>query len=98
MGAVTGISMHGKYRIATEKTVFSMAETVIGYIADVGFLQFSQTLPDSLGLFMSLTGHRVQGKDVRRLNIATHFVDESDLEILEKDLYASENAGRLTRG
>ncbi len=85
MGAGAGISMHGKYRIATEKTVFAMPETAIGYIADVGFLQFSQKLPDSLGLFMSLTGHRVQGKDVRILDIATHFVDESDLENLEKD-------------
>lgn len=88
MGAGAGISMHGKYRIATERTVFAMPETAIGFIADCGFYKFFQKLHDNISLFMGLTGHRVMGKDVRRLGIATHFVGESDLEGLENDLYA----------
>lgn len=91
MGAGAGISMHGKYRVATEKTVFAMPETAIGFIADVGFYNFSKGLSDNIGLYMGLTGHRLKSKDVKRLGIATHFVHESDLSKLENDLYASSN-------
>ncbi len=93
MGAGAGISMHGKYRIATEKTLFAMPETAIGYIADVGFYIFFQKLPDNISLFMGLTGSQIRGKDVRRLGIATHFVNEEDLASLENDLFASKNVG-----
>ena len=91
MGAGAGISMHGKYRIATERTIFAMPETAIGFIADNGFYKFFEKLPDNIGLYMGLTGHIVKGYDVRRLGIATHFVNESDLNNLESDLCASNN-------
>ncbi len=42
---------------------------------------------------MGLTGSLIRGKDVRRLGIATHFVNEEDLASLENDLFASKNVG-----
>jgi enoyl-CoA hydratase/carnithine racemase len=36
MGGGVGLSMHGKFVIATEKTLFSMPETAIGFFPDVG--------------------------------------------------------------
>ncbi len=56
MGGGVGISIHGKYRIATEKTVFAMPETAIGYFADVGSSYFMSRLKNEIGLFLVLTG------------------------------------------
>lgn len=86
MGAGAGIFFNGKYRVVTEKTLFAMPETAIGYVPDMGFLRFAHALKGSVGLYMGLTGARVKGADVRRVGIATHFVEEERLAELEEEL------------
>uniref|UniRef100_A0A3B3SA23 3-hydroxyisobutyryl-CoA hydrolase n=1 Tax=Paramormyrops kingsleyae TaxID=1676925 RepID=A0A3B3SA23_9TELE len=81
-----GLSVHGRFRVATEKTLFAMPETAIGLFPDVGGGYFLPRLQGKLGLFLALTGFRLKGRDVQRAGVATHFVESQKLAALEKDL------------
>lgn len=84
MGGGLGLSVHGRYRVATEKTVIAMPETKIGLFPDVGGSYFLPRLQVNLGLYLGLTGDRLKGKDVVKAGIATHFVPSQRLYELEK--------------
>lgn len=86
MGGGVGLSVHGRFRVATEKTMFAMPETGIGLFPDVGGGYFLPRLQGKLGLFLALTGFRIKGRDVQQAGVASHFVDSEKLPSLEKDL------------
>lgn len=83
MGGGVGLSVHGHYRIATERTLFAMPETAIGLFPDVGGSYFLPRLGGKLGTYLALTGHRLKGADVLKAGIATHYCDSSVLKDLE---------------
>lgn len=80
MGGGVGISVHGHFRVATEKTVFAMPETGIGLFPDVGGSFFLPRLDGSLGMFLALTGYRLKGCDVMMAGIATHYIPSKYVE------------------
>lgn len=86
MGGGVGLSVHGTYRVATEKTVFAMPETAIGLFPDVGGTYFLPRLRGHLGMYLALTGFRLTGLDVLKAGIATHFCDGIELKNLTRDL------------
>uniref|UniRef100_A0A3Q3X3K0 3-hydroxyisobutyryl-CoA hydrolase n=1 Tax=Mola mola TaxID=94237 RepID=A0A3Q3X3K0_MOLML len=86
MGGGVGLSVHGRFRVATEKTLFAMPETAIGLFPDVGGGYFLPRLRGKLGLFLALTGFRLKGRDVQRAGVATHFVESKKMADLEKEL------------
>ncbi|XP_041806646.1 3-hydroxyisobutyryl-CoA hydrolase, mitochondrial [Chelmon rostratus] len=86
MGGGVGLSVHGRFRVATEKTLFAMPETAIGLFPDVGGGYFLPRLQGKLGLFLALTGFRLKGRDVHRAGVATHFVESKKIPDLEKEL------------
>ncbi|CAL8266218.1 unnamed protein product [Lota lota] len=86
MGGGVGLSVHGRFRVATEKTVFAMPETAIGLFPDVGGGYFLPRLQGKLGLFLALTGFRLKGRDVQRAGVASHFVESQKVSALEQDL------------
>ena len=86
MGGGVGISVHGKYRVATNVTTFAMPETAIGFHPDVGGSFFLPRLRDSLGMFLALTGFRLKGQEIVQARIATHFINTADVSILENEL------------
>lgn len=95
MGGGVGLSVHGKYRVATEKTLFAMPETAIGLFPDVGGSHFLPRLKGKLGLYLGLTGFRLKGKDVLSAGIATHYCDSTKIEDLEKSLLSLKNTDKV---
>jgi len=92
MGGGVGLSVHGQFRVATEKTLFAMPETAIGLFPDVGGGYFLPRLGGKLGLYLALTGYRLKGADVYKAGIATHMCDSSKLLDLEKELIALDSS------
>ncbi|XP_030309813.1 3-hydroxyisobutyryl-CoA hydrolase, mitochondrial isoform X2 [Calypte anna] len=88
MGGGVGLSVHGHFRVTTEKTLFAMPETAIGLFPDVGGGYFLPRLSGKIGFYLGLTGARLKGRDVLKAGIATHFVEAEKLPALEKDLIA----------
>eukprot|EP00698_Gefionella_okellyi_P013299 TRINITY_DN3632_c0_g2_i1.p1 TRINITY_DN3632_c0_g2~~TRINITY_DN3632_c0_g2_i1.p1 ORF type:complete len:497 (+),score=100.90 TRINITY_DN3632_c0_g2_i1:61-1491(+) len=91
MGGGVGLSVHGQFRVATENTMFAMPETGIGFFPDVGGSFFLPRLPGELGMFLGLTGYRLNGYDAYYARIATHFMKADRFEAM------LENLGRLQR-
>ena len=74
MGGGVGLSVHGSFRVATERTLFAMPETGIGLFPDVGGGWFLPRLRGELGTWLALTGARLKGIDVAAAGVATHFL------------------------
>jgi len=74
MGGGVGLSVNGRYRIATENTVFAMPEVFIGSIPDVGATRFFNLCPGRIGLYLALTGTRIGAADAMYCGFFTHFV------------------------
>lgn len=86
MGGGVGVSVHGDFRVAGDRTLFAMPETGIGMFPDVGGGHFLPRLHDGLGLHYALTGARAKAADCVAAGLATHFVPSEQMPTLEKEL------------
>jgi 3-hydroxyisobutyryl-CoA hydrolase len=82
MGGGVGLSVHAPFRIATERTVFAMPETTIGFFPDVGGSFFLSRLDGEIGTYLALTSERLLGVQAFYAGIATHYLDSSVLSSL----------------
>ncbi len=85
MGGGIGVSVHGSHRIASERAMFAMPETGIALFPDVGASYFLPRMAGHLGMYLGLTGARVQGADGVHAGFATHFVPSAQFG----DLFAA---------
>ncbi|CRG84407.1 hypothetical protein PISL3812_01699 [Talaromyces islandicus] len=86
MGGGVGLSVHAPFRIATERTLFAMPETTIGFFPDVGGSFFLSRLEGEIGTYLGLTSERLQGVQALYGGIATHYLDSSVLSNLTNRL------------
>jgi enoyl-CoA hydratase/carnithine racemase len=86
MGGGVGVSVHGDFRVAGDRTLFAMPETGIGLFPDVGGGYFLPRLHDGIGLFLALTGARAKAADCMAAGIATHYVSTLETPSLEEAL------------
>ncbi|EGG15117.1 3-hydroxyisobutyryl-Coenzyme A hydrolase [Cavenderia fasciculata] len=74
MGGGVGLSIHGKFKVATESTQFAMPETGIGFFCDVGGSHFLPRLPYHMGMYLGLTGAKLKGIDNLISGVTTHYI------------------------
>ena len=74
MGGGIGVAVHGQIRVTSEHGLFAMPETAIALFPDVGTSFVLPRLPGALGVYLALTGTRLQGADAVHAGLATHFV------------------------
>jgi enoyl-CoA hydratase len=86
MGGGVGISLPGKYRVATENTRFAMPETGIGLLPDVGGGWYLSRLAGRTGQFLALTGARLDGAECHYLGLATHYIPHASLEDVKQQI------------
>ncbi|MBN8893126.1 MAG: enoyl-CoA hydratase [Rhodospirillales bacterium 70-18] len=88
MGGGIGLSVHGHMRVTSEAGMFAMPETAIALFPDVGGTFMLPRLPGQLGMYLGLTGARLNGADAVHAGIATHFVPKADMEALRAAIIA----------
>lgn len=79
MGGGVGLSLHAPFRIATERTLFAMPETTIGFFPDVGGSFFLPRLDGEVGTYLALTSERLAGVQAYYAGIATHYMHSSTI-------------------
>lgn len=89
MGGGVGVSVHGSVRVCGEGTMFAMPETGIGLFPDVGGTYFLPRCPGETGMYLSLTGARLDVTDAKYAGIASHVVPAAQHEALVTDLCGS---------
>ncbi len=89
MGGGVGISMPGRYRVATERTLWAMPEGDIGFFPDVGEGWYLPRLPGYVGTWLGLTGARLKAADLMELGIATHCVQSARIPAYKEQLIHS---------
>ena len=89
MGGGVGLSVHGRYRVATERTLIAMPETAIGLFPDVGASYILPRLAGEIGTYLALTGGRIKAADALALGIATHSIASTSIPDLIAALVVS---------
>ena len=89
MGGGVGISQPAKYRVATEHTRFAMPETGIGLFPDVGGGWYLPRLEGRVGVFLALTGARLDGAECLALGLATHYLPSERVAEAKKRIAAN---------
>mmetsp|Transcript_30727 Transcript_30727/g.30386 ORF Transcript_30727/g.30386 Transcript_30727/m.30386 type:complete len:325 (+) Transcript_30727:114-1088(+) len=85
MGGGAGMSWACKIAVSTPKTVWSMPEASIGYCPDTGSsYHLSRLSIPALGLYLSLTGERLNGADCYFFGIAKYYILVDKEKLLEE--------------
>src|SRR3990167_10325397 len=86
MGGGLGVSINGSHRLVTERALLAMPETGIGFFPDVGATTFLTQSPELTGLYLGLTGMRLQAADALWSGLGTHFIPSVFLPAFKIDL------------
>lgn len=89
--------MSARYRVATERSMVSMLETSVGFSGASGASYYLSRLRNNVGIYLALTGFRLRGFDLKKVGLATHFVESRKLKMLEKNLQTLTNPDEIEK-
>lgn len=89
MGGGVGVSLHGSHRIATERFMFAMPETGIGFFPDIGGSYLLSRCPGQTGTYLGLTGARVKAADAFYLGLVNHCIPSNQKPELLDALFSA---------
>lgn len=85
MGVGAGLTSHSVFRIATESAVWAMPNTLYGSFPDCGMSYVLPRLDGEVGMYLALSGKRVETTDIVRIGLATHFIPVEDISAFEQE-------------
>jgi enoyl-CoA hydratase len=97
MGGGVGLSVHGMYRVAGDRYSFAYPEVGIGFFPDVGATHVLPRLPGKIGMWVGLTGWRVNADDGVYCGLATHRIASSQFAELESALTTDEAVSEILK-
>lgn len=97
MGGGVGISLHGSHPVASERFVFAMPETGIGFFPDIGASYLLSHCPGQFGVYLGLTGARLGPADAYQLGLVKQVVPSDKFQhvlagLIEADLSTDAHA------
>lgn len=85
-GGGVGISLHGKYPIASERFIFAMPETSIGFFPDIGASHVLSQSMEAYGLYLGLTGARADCQLAHALGLVHTIISSTKFPALLTEL------------
>jgi enoyl-CoA hydratase/carnithine racemase len=82
MGGGIGLLAGASHRVVTEKSKLAMPEITIGLYPDVGGTYFLNRMPSAFGLYLGMTGTRLNGADILFLGWADFLLSSAALDTL----------------
>lgn len=86
MGGGVGISMHGSHPVASERFVFAMPETGIGFFPDIGASFLLSRCPGALGMYLGLTGQRLGAEEALNAGLCKYLIDSEQIPVVVDEL------------
>ncbi len=82
MGGGMGLLVGASHRIVTEKSKLAMPEVTIGLYPDVGATYFLNRMPSAYGVYLGVTGTRLDGADALFLDLADYYIPSTEKETI----------------
>jgi enoyl-CoA hydratase/carnithine racemase len=86
MGGGVGVSLHGSHPVASERFVFAMPETSIGFFPDIGASHLLNRCPGHLGVYLGLTGNRFSPEESKQAGLVRFIVSSDQFAALFETL------------
>ncbi len=93
MGGGMGLMNGCSHRVVTETTMMAMPEVTIGLYPDVGGSWFLNRMPGRTGLFLGLTGSRMNAADTLFLGLADRFIASELRSVMMENLQTADWQG-----